>query len=152
MHSSFHLFASLDYRLLSFLEEYLKSEGGRAEEWGGNKAPQSQRDSLSLSDFNLLIRSSRTHHALHLNNTSYPLLHPSHPQFCLSSSISGINSHSKTTEDNRWKLGLGLQLFCHIVSVLFIKIRLWRSLDRLEMFFIPILLRRNLLVNCKHVE
>lgn len=28
MHSSFHLFASLDYRLLSFLEECLKSEGG----------------------------------------------------------------------------------------------------------------------------
>lgn len=123
MHSSSRLFASLDYHLLSFSEEYLKNEGGRAEERGGNKAPQSQRDSLSLSDLNLLIRSSRTHHALHLNNTSYPFLHPSHPQFCLSSSIPGINSasHSKTTEDNRWKLGLGLQLFYHIVAVLFIK-------------------------------
>lgn len=110
--------------------EKWEGEGRRGGEQGGNKAPQSQRDSLSLSGFNLLIRSSRTHHALHLNNTSYPLLHPSHPQFCLSPSISGFNSasHSKTTEDNRWKLGLGLQPFCHIVSVLFIKSDSWEKI------------------------
>jgi len=47
-------------------EEEEEGEGGE------NKAPQSQRDSLSISGFNLLIRSSRTHHALHLNNTPPP--------------------------------------------------------------------------------
>lgn len=90
MHFSFHLFVFLDYRLLSFFRTVLEKwegEGKRGEERGGNKAPQSQRDSLSLSGFNLLIRSSRTHRTLHLNNTSYPSppLHPSHPQFCLPS-------------------------------------------------------------------
>lgn len=75
VHFSFHLFVFLDYRLLSFFRTVLEKwegEGKRGEERGGNKAPQSQRDSLSLSGFNLLIRSSRTHRTLHLNNTSYP--------------------------------------------------------------------------------
>ena len=96
VHFSFHLFVFLDYRLLSFFSRVLEKwegESRRGEKRVGNKAPQSQRDSLSLSGFNLLIRSSRTHRTLHLDNTSYPpppthpllLLHSSYPRFRLPS-------------------------------------------------------------------